>query len=523
MSRWFVGVGSAVALCLATVHAQTAKPAVRSQFRVIDPGELSGPPKPLPSQPSSAQRRFAESDVFRALDPKKPETIAPALSALNDLLKEEPNSDMYFMRALVGCEAKVAPKSMLSDLATALSIRPAKTESSAFTTKREMYALKAKIEFDSGEFKAAADDLENAIKEDYESAPQTFNSGKPKPSLTAKPCEWTQADLNLLTKEFPRDYRPPLFLGLYLAYFTTYDPDTDSKPIFAAFDRAAELNPVSPLPSFYTADAYLMGRLGGMMSTTAAKCIDDITPRTKPCLELDELHRTGLRWVTKAIAIDPTFAPAYTMRAEGLYRMKEHRQAVRDYDKALELHPTDDGRRGLYNDRGLAKLELKDYQGAIANFTSAIALGCDEPLCLSYENRALAYMKMHNYSKAVADYTMVIRQRLSNDVFLMNIDQFRRIYPEYDTVADDAVAEKLRLLFFPEMARDVFAKNFLIEATELKSFLLPELYLSRGDAYAKLGDSKKANTDYDRVSHGFPEWAKTAFTEVGGKRVRNPE
>jgi tetratricopeptide (TPR) repeat protein len=257
-----------------------------------------------------------------------------------------------------------------------------------------------------------------------------------------------------------------------------------------------------------------------MMSRIGAECIDDITPRTKPCLELDELHRTGLRWLTKAIALDPNFAPAYAMRAEGLYRMKQHRQAVRDYDKALELRPTGDRRRNLYNDRGLAKLELKDYQGAIADFTSAIALGGDE---LCYENRAVTYVKMHEYSKAIADYTMEIKLRLSNDVILMNIDQFRRVYPEYDAVADDAVAENLRVLFFPAMARDVFAKHFLIEATELKSFLLPELYLARGDAHVKLGDFKKANSDYDRVSHGFPDWAKTAFTEVDGKRVRNPE
>jgi tetratricopeptide (TPR) repeat protein len=131
-------------------------------------------------------------------------------------------------------------------------------------------------------------------------------------------------------------------------------------------------------------------------------------------------------------------------------------------------------------------------------------MGCKE-LCGSYDNRAEAYMKLHNYPKAIEDISASIKQQLSSAVFLMNIDQFRRIYPEYDAVPDDVLCEKLRVLFFPAMRYSDFANRFLIEAKDFSSTVLPDLYLKRGDAYAALKQTVKANIEYDRVSRAFPK------------------
>jgi len=61
---------------------------------------------------------------------------------------------------------------------------------------------------------------------------------------------------------------------------------------------------------------YTVGRLGGLMSVKNAECLDDVVPRTPQCLALDELHRTGVRSLTRAVALDPRFGPAYELRAE---------------------------------------------------------------------------------------------------------------------------------------------------------------------------------------------------------------
>src|SRR5437879_6191324 len=149
----------------------------------------------------------------------------------------------------------------------------------------------------------------------------------------------------------------------------------------------------------------------------------------------------------------------------------------------------------------------------------SIAIGCKES-CGSYDNRAEAFTKLHNYPKAIEDLSASIKRTLSYAVFQMNIDQFRRIYPEYDSVPDYAVCEKLRATFFPAMQYEDFSKQFLIEAKDLKSTVLPDLYLHRGDAYAALKQTQKANREYDRVSRGFPEWAALSFVEKNGKRIR---
>jgi hypothetical protein len=65
-----------------------------------------------------------------------------------------------------------------------------------------------------------------------------------------------------------------------------------------------------------------------------------------------------------------------------------------------------------------------------------------------------------------------------------------------------------------------FAKQFLIEAKEFKSTILADLYLKRGDAYASLKQTAKANTEYDRASLASPEWAANSFVEKNGKRIR---
>jgi tetratricopeptide (TPR) repeat protein len=294
---------------------------------------------------------------------------------------------------------------------------------------------------------------------------------------------------------------------------------TDLLSVLDAFHRSATLNPRTPLPELFIGELYIVGRLGGMLSAKNAECLEDVLPRTANCLALDDLHRTGVRSLTQAIAIDPNFVSSYAVRAVAFSKLKEDRQAIRDYDKVLALNPARETARIAYNDRGLSKASLGEYQSAILDFTQSIAIGCKD-ICGSYDNRADAYLKLHNYPKAIDDISASIKLTLSSAIFLMNIDQFRRIYPEYDAVADDALCERLRALFFPAMSYATFAKQFLIDAKEFQSTILPDLYLKRGDAYAALKQTQKANKEYDRISHAFPEQAAFYFVEQNGKRPR---
>jgi tetratricopeptide (TPR) repeat protein len=376
--------------------------------------------------------------------------------------------------------------------------------------------LKSKVEFDLGRYQDAMTDADAAIRIDYTRADNLFNDGNVKPNQPATPCAWTQSDFEKLARSFPKDYRPPLYLGLYLVQFSRYSLDFDYQPVLKSFEHAEELNPLSPLPSYFSGAEYVVGRIGGLISKAGASCLDDVVPRTKECVALDDTRRTGVRLLTKAIAADPTFAPAYILRATALWRLKQNRQAIRDYNTVVELDP----KANVYNDRALVKFDLHDYEGAILDYTKAIQRGCDTAFCYSFENRADAYLKLHDYPHAIDDIGHAIKNFLAGTVFGFNIEQFRRIYPEYDDMADDALCEKIRTLFKPDMSHDVYCKQFLVDAKEVEDFVLPDLFLKRGDAYADMGNTSRANREYDRVSNGYPKWAEHVFTFRNGKRVR---
>lgn len=195
-------------------------------------------------------RQFLDSKTIQAADPKDASKLAPAIRELASLIQLEPrNSDFYFLRASLSCYAHPNIKEVLDDITMSISLRDS-SKSSAYSTVKDHYALKAKVEFDNGRYQDAMRDLDAAVKEDYDSAEQVFNDGNTKPSTTTQPCIWTQPDLDKLAQQFPTDDRPLLYRGLYLSFFYSFNLESDYKLVLDAFQRAATLNPKSPLPYF---------------------------------------------------------------------------------------------------------------------------------------------------------------------------------------------------------------------------------------------------------------------------------
>jgi tetratricopeptide (TPR) repeat protein len=159
------------------------------------------------------------------------------------------------------------------------------------------------------------------------------------------------------------------------------------------------------------------------------------------------------------------FGSAYAVRAIAFSKLKEYRQAIRDYDKVLELKPAREAARISYSDRRLAKVSRPNTSRQFWTSLNPSRSGCKET-CGSYDNWADAYLKLHNYPMAIEDISSAIKLTLSSAAFLTNIDQSRRIYPGYDSVADERLCERLRTLFFPAMSYADFAKQFLIDAKD---------------------------------------------------------
>jgi tetratricopeptide (TPR) repeat protein len=491
--------------------------------RAIEPPELKGPSARSRIPPTAADVLLIGSQALKA-DPDHPETLAPALKDLNDVIALAPErSDLYLVRATLSCFNRAEASSVVADINKSIELyRPGQ---SAYENLAGHYALRARVELDTGHFADSVKDLDLAIAQNYDNAADIFNDGKVEPSKSSRRCAWTQPDLDLLASKLPADGRPFIYKGLYLNFFSRFSIENRSAASLEAFNRAAELAPKSPLPHYYEGLLYISGNLGGMMSKANSGCLDYVVPRTEACGALDQLHENGVHELTAALALDPDFAPAYEERAEAHLKLKQHAQAIRDYGDALRLETNQKEMGILFNDRGLAKFNIGRYKSSVEDFTQAIKLLCNsdvEKQCDEYVNRANAYAKLRNFPAAAEDLSMAIRSHLGQS-FIWGISQFRKVYPEYDSVRDDVLADSLRRRLYPQMTYPDFSKAFLIDAKGVDEFVIAELYCKRGDMYAKMGNGADARKDYDRVVRGFPESAKMYLVERNGRWIRKPD
>ena len=92
-------------------------------------------------------------------------------------------------------------------------------------------------------------------------------------------------------------------------------------------------------------------------------------------------------------------------RAQDKFELADYEEAILDYNKALELSPTEICL--VYSMRGNAKRNLGDLDGAISDQNKA--LGFDPLYIDGYFNRSSAKLKKGDFIGAIDDYTKVIQ------------------------------------------------------------------------------------------------------------------
>lgn len=135
---------------------------------------------------------------------------------------------------------------------------------------------------------------------------------------------------------------------------------------------------------------------------------------------------------TRAIQLNPEFAPAYNNRGAAKVALGRYDSAIPDFDKAIAIAPE---YSAAYSNRGGAKKELGQYEDAIRD--------CDQALLIDPENAAAYYhrggAKVHlkRYESAIQDYDQVIRRD-----------------PKYILAYIDRGAAKARIKHFDEARSD---------------------------------------------------------------------
>jgi tetratricopeptide (TPR) repeat protein len=404
------------------------------------------------------------------------------------------------MRAFLLCGSTNDLSAITADLDRALKfIAGARTGKSSVVS---LLATRAKAEFANGNHLIALNELEKAVQADLGKATEFTNSGEVKPEKTASICVWSQSDMDELVRRFPADYRSHMFRGLYFSKFAPLDDDS-LKPALESLSKAAHLNPKSALPQLFRA----------MLLGDHFVFYKRLNQRGWADAERDKLDAELVEEYGKALALDPNLLPALRGRALAFFHLKQYQKAITDYDRILSLDQQD---KATYHDRGLSKTFLgRDYD-AISDFSSAIKL---KPRALSehfsYESRADAYVKTAQWEPAIRDLTTAISLQLGGHVFsLMNISQFRAIYPEYAAASDDSIARKLHQTFWPNLKYEDYAESFLRHGA-VPSFILLELYLKRSDAYLKKGDWHRALIDFRRAGALPKTYVPDRWREIG--------
>ncbi len=119
-----------------------------------------------------------------------------------------------------------------------------------------------------------------------------------------------------------------------------------------------------------------------------------ISTRPSPC--------SAKRWTTGRF---PTTAArrSTTTEASPSPRRGLHREAIEDYNRAIQLYPEF---AAVYNNRGNLLLGLDATREAIKDFDRAIVLA--PGYAAAFSNRAGAYIRLGDTERALADYARAI-------------------------------------------------------------------------------------------------------------------
>jgi tetratricopeptide (TPR) repeat protein len=480
--------------------------------RIHEPPEMSG--KPMQVRKPVSPMTIKAMTVMSNLGSPEKATHDQRSAAIRDLLEYAKNKEpddgidhatMYAVIATLACIDG-------TDSSTVIEYA-----NKAIGDSGDMLALRARMYLKEGKRDEALDDLEK-IMADEEGRALVGGDAEPRKDSTS--CGWSVADLDALGA----DPRALAAKGLYLASFIPYNAEargavkeSDIRDLYAR--SAASWH--SPIPHFL---AISLEGFGSEHSMNGARCIrpnNGRVPETvSACASYDEGLRRQIRELTMALVIEPTFAPARSARASKYLELaqaayldrKPSRRlfelAIDDYTEAIAAGGRD--KHTLYCDRSMALASVGKYQDAALGYVEGMKYAKNgiEESPFVYEQLAGVYTKIGRFNEAAEILTQAIMNASGGGmdavIFFGGIAAFRKLYPEYDLLPDEILADIVRRRYEPQFPQSwdasfVSGQGAAKGKGGVASSILPDLYVTRGDAYMKAGRRADALSDYRRV------------------------
>ena len=186
------------------------------------------------------------------------------------------------------------------------------------------------------------------------------------------------------------------------------------------------------------------------------------------------------------------------------YKKNALETAIDAYDEAIRLKPD---YTEAYNNRGIAKNNLGQYEEALADYDEAIRLKPDNTE--AYDNRGIAKNNLGRHEEAIADHDEAVRLKSNNAKAFSNrgnaksdLGRYEAALADYDEAVrlepDSAVAYFNRGNAKSNLGRYEEALANYDEAVRLKSSYA-EAYNNRGVVKTNLGRHEEAIADHDEA------------------------
>lgn len=181
---------------------------------------------------------------------------------------------------------------------------------------------------------------------------------------------------------------------------------------------------------------------------------------------------------------------AYNNRGIAKSNLRFNEEVIKDFDKAIELNPNNSE---AYNNRGNAKAYLEFNEEAIKDYDKAIELNPNSSEV--YNNRGNVKNNLGLYKDAIKDFNKAIE-----------------LNPDYSNAYSNRGISKHKLEKYKEAIKDY---DKAIELNPNNS----EAYNNRGTAKANLGNNEEAIKDYNRAIELNSNNAQAYFNMVLPKQL----
>lgn len=249
-----------------------------------------------------------------------------------------------------------------------------------------------------------------------------------------------------------------------------------------------------------------------------------------------ERYRKAIVDFDKAIKLNPKLIDAYGDRGFAKSESGDHEGAIADFDKVISLIPMD---AKAYSNRGAAKEKLGDVEDAITDFDKAIELNPKDAAL--YNNRGFAKSDLGNYEDAITDFDIAVKLQpehasiYNNRGFvkswhgdvegaIVDYDKAIELNPKEAVAYKNRASAKHLLGKSNAVAGNTVAAQALYHAAISDSNEAIELdpedavfYHTRGVVKAAMGDSIGSIEDFDIAIQLYSEYAKAYFDRAFAK------